>query len=215
MVTASYLALGPPKRTLDVRVLGARALPTRALVRLVAGPRADDADVDEAVTAIGLAHDARDAALLRSPIGPRVLAAVELGRRAACVPSPAAARILSPTDVVSAIGPRLVERRAVVVGLDVRMRIARVAELDSIDDDTGSADVLQLTLAASCRRFIVVARREGPATPTAADVDRFSAVRARAGLVGVVAVDHVVVGDDGIASLVRLGLAAPREPRYR
>jgi hypothetical protein len=207
----------PPRRLVDLRVFGAATLPDRELVRLICGPRVADADVDAAVAALELAPAAREGALLHAPHGPRLLAALELGRRAARVPSPSLARLCGPADVVAAVGPRLVDDpRWWVAALDVRLRLARAVGLDGGDttDDVVVA-ALQQTLQAGCRRLLLLRRRPGPAVPADEDVAVLETARARAGLIGLAALDVIRLGDDGWCSLVRLGFAGPRDPRYR
>ena len=223
---------------MDLRVLGARALPSRALVRLVAGPRPDDDVIDDATAALQLADPAREAVLLDSPVGPRLLAALELGRRAGACRSPANTRIVGPGDAVAALSSRLVgDGRWWLLALDVRLRVARAIPLtsacadeveasdhgsddgsaanDDIADDDVAVDALQQTLAAGCRRLVVVRQTTGPATPTARDVALLAGLRERCGVVGVAALDAIIVGDDGWCSLLRLGCAPARERRYR
>jgi hypothetical protein len=214
----------PPRHLVDLRVFGAATLPDRELVRLVCGPRIVDAAIDDAATALQLAPVAREAALLSSPHGPRLLAALELGRRAARVPSPSQARITGPADVVAAVGPRLGgDARFWLVAVDVRLRLARAVVIDvaidvalaedAIDDVVITA--LQQTLQAGCRRLLLLRRAVGPAVAGDHDGAVFNALRARGGLVGVDALDVVVLGDDGWCSLVRRGFGPPRDPRYR
>lgn len=206
-----------PRRERDLRVLGARGLDSAALVRLVCGRVADD-DVAEAVTALGLEPRARDAVLLRSPLGPRLLAAMELGRRAWLLPSPAATRITGPADVMAALAPRLVDDHSIwVIAIDVRLRVAGARPIDDgADVDDLVAGVLQQTLAVGCRRVVLVSRRPGPAIIDVDDAARLRLLRERGALVGVVVLDHVVCGDDGWASLLRLGVVeGSGDPRYR
>lgn len=210
----------PPRRLVDLRVFGAATLPDRELVRLVCGPRVSDVDVDTAVTALELAPAAREGVLLDSPHGPRLLAALELGRRAARVPSSSLARLCGPADVVAAVGPRVVDdARWWLVALDVRLRLARAVALEVGTGDDAIDDVvvlgLQQALQAGCRRLVLLRRRPGPAVPDDDDVAVLEALRARAGLIGVAALDVVRLGDDGWCSLVRLGFAPSRDPRYR
>ena len=210
----------PPRRLVDLRVFGAATLPDRELVRLVCGPRVVDADVDAAVSALELAPAAREGALLASPLGPRLLAALELGRRAARVPSSSQARITGPADVVAAVGARLVDDgRWWLVAVDVRLRLARAVAIDVAIADDAIDDVvvtaLQQTLQAGCRRLLLVRRAVGAAVAAGHDVAVLDALRARAGLVGVAALDVIRLGDDGWCSLVRLGFGPPRDPRYR
>jgi hypothetical protein len=230
-----------PRRLVDLRVLGARSLPSRTLVRLVAGSGPDDDAIDTATAALHLADPAREAVLLESSVGPRLLAALELGRRAAAHRSPAKTRIVGPGDAVAALSSRLVgDGRWWLLALDVRLRVARAVALtvagahddDSQEDRTNDASAandnvadvtdedvavgaLQQTLAAACRRLVLVRQVDGPAVATARDAALFVALRGRAAVVGVAALDAVIVGDDGWCSLLRLGCAPTRERRYR
>ena len=227
-----------PRRLVDLRVLGARSLPSRTLVRLVAGSGPDDDAIDTATAALHLADATREAVLLESPAGPRLLAALELGRRAAANRSPAKTRIVGPGDAVAALSSRLVgDGRWWLLALDVRLRVARAVALTvatthddtSLDDHTNTSNAanddiadedvavgaLQQTLAAACRRLVLVRQVDGPAVATAHDAALFVALRGRAAVVGVAALDAVIVGDDGWCSLLRLGCGPTRERRYR
>ena len=237
-----------PRRLVDLRVLGARSLPSRTLVRLVAGSGPDDDAIDTATAALHLADATREAVLLESPAGPRLLAALELGRRAAAHRSPAKTRIVGPGDAVAALSSRLMgDGRWWLLALDVRLRVARAVALTiatthddtslddtSLDDRTNSSSAandndynedmadedvavgaLQQTLAAACRRLVLVRQVDGPAVATARDAALFVALRGRAAVVGVAALDAVIVGDDGWCSLLRLGCGPTRERRYR
>ncbi len=203
-----------------MRVLGARALHTTALVRLVCGERAADDDVQHAARALQLDPAARDAALLRSLLGPKMLAVVELGRRAWLMPAPSSARVTSPAEAVAALGPRLADdSRLWLLALDVRLRVALARPLDvgdSADDEALTTTVLQHTLGAGCRRCLLVGRRPGPAIVSVDDAARLQQLRTAAGTVGVSALDHVLCGDDGWVSLLRLGVVAgSTDRRYR
>lgn len=194
------------KHPSDLRALGARALSTRALVQQLIGK--DAVDVDDAVAALGLHHRAREAALLDLRSGPRLLAAVELGRRAWLSSPPLGARVLSPAEAAAVAAPRLVDDdRALVVSLDVRGRVAR---LECVDDDVG---LLQSVLKAGCARAVVVRRKASAAVPDRLDVEALVAVRARGAAVGVDVLDGVLLGDDGFCSMLRLGLIGPRLDR--
>jgi hypothetical protein len=219
----STLTPSPRRRERDLRVLGARALHAAALVRLVCGERADDVEVQQAARALQLDPSARDAALLRSPLGPKLLAAVELGRRAWLMPAPASARVTSPAEAVSALGPRLADdRRLWLLALDVRLRVALARPLD-VDTTAGDRDaealaalVLQHTLGGGCRRCVVVSRRPGPAIVDVNDAVQLQKLRDAAGTVGVSVLDHVLCGDDGWVSMLRLGVVVgSTDLRYR
>ena len=233
-----------PRRLVDLRVLGARSLPSRSLVRLVAGPGPDDHAIDTATAALHLADPAREAVLLESSAGPRLLAALELGRRAAANRSPAHTRIVGPGDAVAALSSRLVgDGRWWLLALDVRLRVARavaltvatthddtsqddrtnglsaanddIADIADVTDEDVAVGALQQTLAAACRRLVLVRQGDGPAVATPRDAALFVALRGRAAVVGVAALDAVIVGDDGWCSLLRLGCVPTRERRYR
>lgn len=206
-----------PRRERDLRVLGARGLDTAALVRLVCG-RVDDSDVTDAVAALGLEARARDAVLLRSPLGPRLLAAMELGRRAWLLPAPSSTRITGPADVIAALAPRLVDdHRVWLLAIDVRLRVAGARPVDGADDiDAAVTTILQQTLGLGCRRVVLASRRAGPAIVDVDDAVFLQRLRERATVVGVSVFDHVLCGDDGWASLLRLGVVERSgDPRYR
>src|SRR5690349_11738060 len=79
----------------DHLALAAHTLASRDLLKLagVAG-----GELVAAEHALSLCGPARDTALRELKCGPRLLAAVELGRRAWMLPSPAGRRIRSPVD---------------------------------------------------------------------------------------------------------------------
>ncbi|MDP2345084.1 MAG: hypothetical protein Q8O67_29335 [Deltaproteobacteria bacterium] len=196
----------------DLRALGARALPTRSLLRLLLGPRVPDDDVDDAAAAIFLHCRAREAALVQLAHGPRLLAAIELGRRAWMATPPIGTRLNGPADVAAVAAPRLVdEQRALVLCVDVRGRVARMTLVD--DDDDDDVTILQEILVAGCRRGIVCRRLSGPAVPADNDVTRLVRLRRCGAMVGVDVADGVLLGDDGFCSLLRLGLIGVAQDR--
>lgn len=205
-----------PRRERDIRALGARALDAPALVRLVCG-RVDDTAVDDAVHALGLEPSAREAALLQSPLGPRLLAAVELGRRAWLAPAPTATRITGPAEAVAALGPRLVDDEHLwLLALDVRLRVVAARSLGPRGAAFDVVGTLQQTLMHGARRLVLVHRQTGPAIVDSAVVGRLLALVERAALVDVLVLDHVIAGDDGWVSLLRQGILPTRSDlRYR
>jgi DNA repair protein RadC len=206
-----------PRRLVDLRVFGAATMSDRELIRLVCGPRVEDDEVTTVASALELAPAAREGALLDSPHGPRLLAALELGRRAGRAPSSAAARLDSPGALVAALAQRLGEDQSWwVVAMDVRLRLARAVPLGCGGDlDAWSSLALAETLRVGCRRFAVARRLVGPAVFSADDRARFAHVRDRAAPLGIRVLDAVVIGDDGWCSLVRQGHVALEEHRYR
>ena len=193
----------------DLRSVGARARSTRALLLLLLGKRVDDDVIDAAASALSLQARARDAALLRSPQGPRLVAALELGRRAWMSTPPMGTRVQGPVDVAAVAAPRLVDSaRPALLCLDGRGRLAHFTKAGNDDQDSDSDDVnvLQQILMAGCRRGVLCWRLCGPAVPDAAHVERMLRLQRSARMVGVDVIDGVLLGDDGFCSLLRLGL---------
>jgi hypothetical protein len=198
-----------PMRTEDLCALGANTMATKDLVAILAGGRDDE--VIEAERALSLTGPPRDAALRSLHAGPRLLAAVELGRRAWMTPSPAGRRMRSPVDVAAVIAPRAeVDDGLWVLSLDVRLTLARVERTDA-----APGNVLRSTLAAACRRMVVAIRRANRAVPDSADEDLALAIAGASAVVDVGLVDFVILGDDGFCSLARLGLLPACDARYR
>jgi len=180
----------------------------------LAGVHADERPAAEA--ALSLLGAARDAALCDLRSGPRLAAALELGRRAWMLPSPAGRRVRAPVDIAAICAPRFVDDDDGCLGiaLDRRLTVARLARTTA---DTGS--VLRLTLGAGVTRIVLGMNRRGDrAVPTTADVDWAAALHAACALVQVALIDVVLLGDDGFSSLLRLGML-PSQPdgdtRYR
>lgn len=197
----------------DLRALGARHLSSRVLVRQLLGTHLDDDEVDEAVGILALHHRARESALLELRHGPRLLAAVELGRRAWMSSPPIGARVAGPTAVAAVAAPFLVDTAQIlVIALDPRGRVARLRKVADVSVTTVVQEILQ----AGCRRGVVARRVPRPAVPRDDDVEAAVNVRERGHVVDVDVVDWVLLGDDGFCSLLRLGLlGAAADHRYR
>lgn len=193
----------------DLAAFGARALSQRELVRLLL-PRCEPAIVDQADRALGLVGAAREAMLLDLPHGARLLAALELGRRAWHLPSPRGRRVFGPLDVAAAVGPRASADETWVLGLDARLTLARLVPCG---DEPG--DLLRAALHGGAVRLAVAVRRPAPAVATSADCERAHALAAVATACRTPLLDWVVLGDDGFCSLVRLGLMVSGDRRYR
>lgn len=202
----------------DVCVVGARLLADEALVRLVVGPRAAEQIVSAATHALSLSGSARMAALRDLPCGPRILAAVELGRRATHVPLPGRRRIQGPSEAAACLtGHGDDERESLfVLALDARLRLARLAEIPGTESmvSTSPADILGVALAAGCSRLVLAHRHLGAATPSQADLDGTATLVRAADVLGVIVFDHVILGDDGHQSMLHLGFLPPRDARY-
>lgn len=189
----------------EVCALGASTLPSRELVRLLVRRPMEHGEVEAAARALALVGPAREAALRHLRSGPQLLAALELGRRAWMLPSPAGRRVRSPVDVATIVAPRAVDdppRSTWVLSLDVRLTLARLERLPR--GDTGAA--LRSTLGAATSRLVLASRRPHHAVPDGDDVDELRSLVSAGALVGVAVVDHVILGDDGFCSFLRLGL---------
>ncbi|MCC7111764.1 MAG: hypothetical protein IT382_20890 [Deltaproteobacteria bacterium] len=196
---------------LDLVSLGARAVPSRELLRLVLR-RADDDALDRAVRALALVGAARDAALLDLPEGPRLAAALELGRRAWMLPSPGGRRVASPVDVAAAVAPRVggaTDAEAWVLALDARMCLARLQPCAS-----EAGRLLRAGLLGGGERLLVAVRHHRPAVPSADDRMQAVELSRLAAACGAPLLDWVILGEDGFCSLLRLGLLPSVDRRY-
>lgn len=196
----------------DIVALGAACMPTRELLKL-AGVHPED--VPAAEQALGLLGAARDARVRALRSGPRLAAALELGRRAWMLPSPAGRRVRAPIDVAAICAPRFADRAAdcYSIALDRRLTVARVEQTA-----TSPKAVLRAALAAGTTRAVVGLNRTGKrAVPTNDDATFAEALLAACAVVGVSLVDIVILGDDGFCSLLRLGVlpASSTDNRYR
>lgn len=202
--------MGKRSGTRDMTALGAASLPTRELLALAG---VADGEALAAEQALALVGAARDAAVRALKSGPRLAAALELGRRAWMLPSPAGRRVRAPVDVAAIAAPRFTsdEPANVVIALDRRLTVARVT-----GSDAEPALVLRDTLGAGVTRVALGVNRRGHrAVPTTDDAARAEQLMAACKLVNVALIDIVILGDDGFSSLLRLGLVPWCDPRYR
>jgi DNA repair protein RadC len=196
----------------DLIALGASLLSTEQLVSIAVRGLSED-EVRSACRALALFGDARVAALAAHKAGPRLLAMLELGRRACLREVHAATRVRGVADAARLLRPLLdAEGSALaVLALDERMRLARAWCAPS-----GAASALvRGALRAGAARLIVGRAVAGAAVPASGDVDRALEVARVAHAVEGGLVDWIVLGDDGAASLVRLGVIEGHEARYR
>jgi DNA repair protein RadC len=204
----------------DVLALGASLLPDAALVALLFDGGLDSQRASELATAILLDDKCRAEVLRTFDEGPRLLAALELGRRALILPTRARVRVLSPTDAAAIAGPHLPRGadRVCVLALDRTLRLARVTVVGGDEPhvvDVPAGALLAPVLAAGARHAILVHRHHvGRAAPTAADELAFAIVLDAARTLDIAVVDHVILGPDGLASRVRDG-ALPSVLGYR
>jgi hypothetical protein len=197
-----------------IEALGASLLSVRELVNVVTRGRLDAAALDDVARAFDLWGPARDLALRRSKAGPELLAAVELGKRAWLTPPPAGRRVRGPADIAAIVRPRaLFDSDALwVVALDLRLTVARVL---AVEKESAPASALHAALSAGAACLIVAELRPSAAVPSRQDASDIARLAAAAALCGVSLLDHVMLGDDGIASALRLGLLSGGDPRYR
>lgn len=195
----------------DITALGAHCLPTRDLLAL-AGVHGDETAAAE--QALSLVGAARDAAVRTLKSGPRLAAALELGRRAWMLPSPAGRRMRGPVDVAAICAPRFDsdEAQDIVIAVDRRLSAARV-----VGTTLEPALVLRETLGAGVTRVAIGLNRRGVrAVPTTNDAKLADKLCAACALVDVSLLDIVLLGDDGFSSLARLGVVTQsRDSRYR
>lgn len=211
----------------DLCALGASSLPLKDLLALALrrNPRNDDDELRHAERALALYGGARDAALRELRAGPQLLAIVELGRRAWMLPSPAGRRVRAPADVAAIVAPRVSSSadenqhgqapgqapgHVWLLALDARLTLARLAALPR-----EPSALLRAALSAGTSRIVVAMTRPARAVPTAADARFVEDLHAAARIVGVALVDVVLLGDDGFASMLRLGMVPPADARYR
>jgi DNA repair protein RadC len=204
--------------TRDVCALGASSLPTKDLLAL-ALRRRDDDELREAERALSLHGAARDAALRAMKAGPQLLAVVELGRRAWMLPSPAGRRVRAPVDVAAVVAPRALsagaqerpdEELVWLLALDARLTLARLVAVPA-----EPRALLRGALVVGASRIVVACTRPARAVPTSDDARFVEALLVAARTVGVSIIDVVILGDDGFASLSRLGMVPHADPRYR
>lgn len=89
--------------------------------------------------------------------------------------------------------------------------LARTADVPS---DPRAA--LTMTLAGGCARLVIAMNRRGArAVPTVEDTVLARRLEAACATVGVKLIDVVLLGDDGFASLLRLGIIDGGDGRYR
>ena len=203
---------------------GAEALGDNELVAVVLGhgdrhAHALDLAAQTLVTVGGVAGLCRarptELAALRG-LGPagaaRLVAAVELGRRAVSAVWPPRARLASPQEVAAFLLPRFgridVEQFGVVL-LDARHRVitARVLTRGTVDaTPVHPRDVFREALAVgACAVVIFHNHPSGDPTPSLPDRALTTRMWQAGEVMGIEVVDHVILGDNTYCSLRELG----------
>lgn len=174
-----------------------------------------------------LAHEPVPAALWRvhpdelvavDGVGPagaaRLLACVEMTRRASCAPSETRPSISTPEDVVAVCGPRLRGRDREhfwTLALNTKNRLLKVIEV-SVGSLNASIvhprELFKDAVRISAASVVVVHNHpSGDPTPSGADIQLTRRLVKAGDVLGIEVLDHVVIGDGGEhASLRDMGL---------
>ena len=161
---------------------------------------------------------ARDVARVRG-IGPtgaaRLLAGMELGRRAVARAVPPRARLASPREVAAYLLPRFsaadVEQFGVLL-LDARHRVlhARILTRGTVDASTAHPREVfrEAALAGAAGVVLFHNHPSGDPTPSAEDLALTRRLRLAGELMGIEVVDHIILGDAVYCSLREAGQLA-------
>ena len=212
-----------------LRSVGARNLSLRELLALVVGSGSSGSSATAVAERLAKLADgsmqrlaAMDVALLERVPGvglataSRVLASLELGRRAAADDADPGARVRGPADVFARMGPRLrdvLQEEFHALLLNSRHRIVREVLVTRGTLDSSlihPREVFRPAVAESAAGVILVHNHpSGDPTPSAEDraVTRQLAEAGRA--LGIPVLDHIVVGRGTYASLAEV---LPRGP---
>lgn len=148
----------------------------------------------------------------------RIIAALELARRARCVPLSRRAPLSSSRDVVRAYGPRLLdaaEECVVAVVLDARNRpVAEriIARGTTSACAVGAREVFTLVVREGGTSTLVVHNHpSGDPTPSDEDIAFTRSLIEAGRLLDVPLVDHIIVARDGTFSFLDAGLMRTEE----
>lgn len=203
---------------------GAGALGDNELVAAVLGHGGRQAHALDLATQIlagvgglsGLCRLTADELAQTRGLGPagaaRLLAAVELGRRALAGMRPPRPRLASPREVAEYLLPRFgavgVEQFGVLL-LDTRHRAiaARVLTRGTVDmTPVHPRDVFREALAVGAVAVVIFHNHpSGDPTPSLADRTLTARMRQAGEVMGIEVVDHVILGDNTYCSLRELG----------
>jgi DNA repair protein RadC len=146
----------------------------------------------------------------------RLLAALELGRRALAAPLVRGALLQSPAAVAAIYGPRLLGgvEQFVVVHLDQRHRVLAETVAGRGSNDrcpVAVREVLAAALAHGANALICVHNPpSGDVAPSPEDRELTRRLAQASELVGVTLLDHVIVAGNEFTSLRELGLTATK-----
>ena len=149
-----------------------------------------------------------------------VVAALELGRRAASVAPEDRALIRSPEDIYNLIGAELAhlaQERLCVVLLSTKQEVLRVHHVYQGTVNSASvriAEVLRPAIKENCPHFIVVHNHpSGDPTPSPEDIRITRRLVASAATMDIDLQDHLVIGARGFVSMKQRGLGFDESAR--
>jgi DNA repair protein RadC len=156
-------------------------------------------------------------------IGPgkaaRLVAAIELGRRALTRPLAKGRRLASSRDVDAALRPRLAREEVehfFAIPLDAKHRptgTLRVSTGSLVACPVEPASVFRLLVRHAAAAVVFVHNHpSGHPEPSPEDVALTQRLRAAGDLLGVEVLDHVIIGAEGYLSFLDAGLLASGEP---
>jgi DNA repair protein RadC len=135
-------------------------------------------------------------------------AAFDLGRRLEAAPREGKAQVKSPEDVVGVVGGRLKGKKRehfLTLLLDTRNRLIRVAtvSMGSLDSSiVHPREVFKEAISASAASVIFVHNHpSGDAEPSEDDIELTRRLVEAGRVLGIVVLDHVIVGDGVFVSL--------------
>jgi DNA repair protein RadC len=216
---------GPRERLVSV---GPEALSSEELVAILLGTGSRYEPVTSLASRVvrsaggvlGLAR-CRTGELLRiTGLGPskasRVVAAIELGRRATAKPLERGAAIKSSHDVDRALGPKLRKAETehfLAIPLDTKNRPMgeiRVASGGISACPVLPSDVFRALVREAAAGVVFVHNHpSGEPSPSPEDVALTERLERAGQLLGIRVVDHVILADDGYFSFLDAGLLAP------
>lgn len=146
----------------------------------------------------------------------RIVAALELGRRAHEAPWSPGPRIESSHDVDALVGPRLAHadvEHFVALALDAKNRVTaelRIAIGGTAACPVAPADVFRALLREAAAAVVFVHNHpSGDPHPSADDVQLTARLVQAGTLLGIRVLDHVIIGRSGHFSLAQAGLLGP------
>jgi DNA repair protein RadC len=205
----------------EILCIGANWLSDSKLIRLVVGEALSQAECEELAALLRLDPVARIELLREHEKGPRILAALELGKRALWHAQFSAPRALrSPKDVANYARPHLATAREqlLVFALDDELQIARLYRIQNgcpLSVAGSPAEILGPAMAMGSKRVICVHHHSsGLAKPSSSDLKSTARLSELADSLGLSLLDHVILGRRQMFSFWREGLLQCRDPRY-